>query len=110
MFPALGGTFLSAEPQGTSKSTLFLFHDCSMLSIYFIYYLLMTLLDVCFFALAFLGLVSESGGYSLVVVRDLIIALASVVAEFGLLVTPAQELWHVGLVVGTPALERELQE
>ena len=78
--------------------------------IYFIYYLLMTLLDVCFFALAFLGLVSESGGYSLVVVRDLIIALASVVAEFGLLVTLAQELWHVGLVVGTPALERELQE
>jgi len=40
-----------------------------------------TVLDVCCFAQAFLGLV---------VVHDLIIVLASVVAEFGLLVMLAQ--------------------
>ena len=50
----------------------------------------MTVLDVCCFAQAFWGPVSESGGYSLVVVCDLIIVLASVVAEFGLLVMLAQ--------------------
>ena len=32
MFPALGGTFLSIEAPGTSESTLFLFHDYSVLS------------------------------------------------------------------------------
>ena len=66
--------------------------------ILFIIYLL-TVLNVCCCAQAFLGLVSESGGYSPVVVHALIIA------EFGHLVMLAQYLWHMGLVVGTQALD-----